>query len=270
MGSSTTLDVGDNRPLDGFYMHGTVHYVFNTDAGSGWCGVRYNRITISGLGCVSSVLGNVGVSDFCYGAIASSSEDSTDESVIVAFNQSSSTYYPRTCAAKCDNSMTWSPVTVVKSGTGYINYGFTTGTSERWGDYTGICRKYNDAPTSIWMAGMFGNTAHIWAQWIAKLTAPSNGVAAIANPEDINMSVYPNPVVETYQVKFTLKQRENLSINIVDMQGRVVKELFTGIADEGENIFSFNKANLSPGVYSINITGTSSLLKNEKIVIEGR
>lgn len=265
-GTSWQLNTGDYRILDAFFLRGTVHYVYNKDIGSGWSGVSYNRLSVTSLTNTNADLGNLGVSDLAFGALASSAIDSNDKSVVIAFNQSASTYFPRTCAVKVDGSMQFSPILVVKAGLGYIHYSFVTSGSERWGDYNGICKKYNDVPSTVWMAGMYGNTSHYWNQWIAKLNAPTNAVE-IQETSNNNLSVFPNPVRDFYNVRFESNKRQKIDIQIVDMAGKVVVNLYSGIIEEGENMFSFNKANLAPGLYLMNIVGESNVIKHEKITV---
>ena len=43
------LNTGDSRAQDGFYLKGTINFVHNVDAGSGYCGIRYYRIKTSSM-----------------------------------------------------------------------------------------------------------------------------------------------------------------------------------------------------------------------------
>ncbi len=270
LGSSRMLDAGDCRSLDGFYLNGVIHFVFNTDAGSGWNGVNYNRLTVATATNTSSVFGAAGSTDRCYPAISSISNTATDKSVMIAYNESSASMYPRTCAVICDNSGAWSSPTIVKAGSSYVHYTWSSAATERWGDYTGMCKKFNDNPAAAWMAGMYGSSSNLWMQYIAELKAGtgSGGSAVIDVKNDAEIiRVSPNPVYENCDITFTLKERESITINIIDMNGKVVKELFSTIAEAGENVFSFNKANLSTGTYFVHVNSKSTIVKNEKIVI---
>ena len=274
LGTTTQkLNTGDNRAQDGFYLNGMIHFVHNKDVGSGFCGLSYNRLTVSSLTNVNATYSNVsGAIDRCYPGIVSASNDSNDKSVIVAYNESGSSIYPRTCVVGCDVAMNWSSSAGVrvKDGVSYVQYPGGTGTVDRWGDYTGICKKYGDTAGTAWMAGMYGNANHTWSQWIAKLKPyPAVGIPAVELPQSA-ARVYPNPILDNYHVSFTLTERQNIVINITDMQGRIVVELYRDIAEKGDNLFSFNKANLSPGIYSLNITGAVNNIKNEQIIIAGK
>lgn len=271
MGGSLPLNTGDQRVLDGFYLKKTAHFVHNLDAGSGYCGFDYFRLDIPSLTITANAtLSNVGTSDYCYPAVASAVNDSADNSVVIAFNETSPTIYPRTCAVACDKTGTFSAPVVVQNGISYVSYSFST-TSERWGDYTGLCKRFGDPAASLWMAGMYGGAGptHKWMQWIAKLAPKNVGVTNITT-ESSNAQVYPNPVTDRYNIRFNVGERQNVIINLTDIQGRIVVQLYDGIIEVGENNFSFEKGNLANGIYSLNIIGANTNIKNEKIVISGK
>jgi hypothetical protein len=269
-GSTIPLNTGDSRGQDAFYLNGFVHFVHHIDAGSGYSGISYHRINVAAKTTTRSVF-KVSGTDITYPAVVSASSDSTNKAVLIAFNQVSSTMYPRTCAVVCDHSMNWSAITQVKAGAGYVHYSWSTTSSDRWGDYTGLCKKFNDPSGSAWMAGMYGNTGHTWSQWIAKI-APGEIASEVATVENVETKarVFPNPVTDFCNIQFELDSRQKIAINITDMQGKVVVELYNEITEKGEKQFSFNRANLAPGVYVVNITGETTKIKNERIVISAR
>ena len=269
LGSTQTLDAGDCRAQDGFYLNGIIHFVFHSDIGSGWNGVNYNRITVSTATNISTTYGLAGTYDYCYPAVASIGAGTSDKSVVVAFERSGPSIYPETRVVECDDNMTWSNSTQVKAGLNYVHYSWnTTKPYDRWGDYTGICRKYNDNPATVWMAGMYGNNLNYWSQWIAKVGVPT-GINNV-NEEQNKAKVYPNPITDNYKVEFELAVNQHIEINITDMQGKVVKDLYKGDATSGKNIFTFNKANLSSGVYFLNIYNNTTSIRNEKIIVENK
>lgn len=266
-GTTRKLNTGDCRALDGFYLHGYIHFVHHKDAGSGYSGIGYVRVKVSNATSTESVYSAVGTADKCYPAITPLTNDSNDKSVLIGYNESSTSFYPQTSAVTCSDNMNfWSASTLVKAGVSFVSYGFG-GSTDRWGDYNGICRKYNSNPPASWMAGMYGNSAKQWSQWIAKIRGVSNIGVPEVSTEEMDISVFPNPVYDNCSIKFNLKERTEVSMRLVDMQGKVVKDLYKGIAEQGENSFSFNKANLSTGTYFLHITGNANLIKNEKIII---
>jgi hypothetical protein len=263
LGTSCLLDIGDCRALSGFYLNGVIHFVFHSDIGSGWNGINYNRLTVSSKTNQSGTFGSVGNYDYSYPSVASFATTSTDKSVMINFGRASSSIYPEIRVVNCDNTMNWSGSTLVKSSSGYISY--TSSSKERWGDYTGISRKHNSSSPSVWISGSFGNSSNQWDAWNAEIHGTPSGIEPLATQNKLR--VFPNPVIQTFQVGFTLIENTELIINILDIGGKIVKELYRGKAMQGENSFSFNKANLSGGTYFLVIKDNSNIFINEKIVI---
>lgn len=266
-GTSCLLDNGDCRTLSGFYLNGFVHYVFHSDIGSGWNGINYNRLNISTKTNQRSTFGSVGNSDYSYPSVVSYANNPSDASVMIGFGRSSASMLPEIRAVNCDNGMNWSSSALVKSSSNFISY--TSSTKERWGDYTGSCRKHNSTNPSVWINGMFGNSSNKWDTWVAEIHDNEVGIKENNknNKNNNNVKVYPNPAVETFNIEFTLDNTTNLEIEIVDASSKVVKQLYNGKANMGVNTFSFNKANLSAGTYFLVIKNNSTIFKNEKIVI---
>ena len=264
LGTSCLLDNGDCRTLSGFYLNGIIHFVFHSDIGSGWNGLNYNRLTVSSTTNQSSIFGLSGSFDYSYPSVSSYATSTTDKSVMIGFGRASSSIYPEIRVVNCDNSMNWSGSTLVKSSSSYASY--TSSTEERWGDYTGTTRKHNSSSPSIWMNGMFGRSDNKWDTWIAEIH--DNTVTGINENNNVNsLSVFPNPVVETFTVEFSLSENTNLEIGIFDVSGKMVKELYKGKGLQGDNVFSFNKANLTAGIYFLIINNNLKTIKNEKIII---
>lgn len=264
LGSSCLLDNGDCRALSGFYLNGIIHFVFHSDIGGGWNGINYNRLTVSSITNQSSTYGLVGSFDYSYPSVSSYATSVSDKSVMIGFGRSGSSIRPEVRVVNCDNSMNWSSSSLVKASLGYVSY--TSTTKERWGDYTGTARKHNSSAPSIWMNGMFGNTSNTWDTWIAEIRDNTTlGINETQPKEEIK--VFPNPIVETFTVEFNLLENTNLVISIFDISGKLIKELYNGKGLSGENVFSFNKANLAKGTYFLIINNTAQTIKNEKITI---
>jgi len=261
-GSTVMLNTNDARTLSGFYLNGIVHFVFHSMRADGHCGINYHRLTVSTLSDKYSLFG-LNSSDYCYPSVVSYGADANDQSVMIGFMKSNSLIFPSIRVVNCDNDMNWSGSAQVKPGDGYVYY---SGDPERWGDYSGTCRKYNSAKPTIWMSGSFGASNNQWDTWIAEIYDNSNGIPP-ATDGGTNVSVYPNPVVKDFSLEFTLPETCPLSISITDANGKTVKQLFEGKGYAGKNILSFNKANLKPGIYFLDLRSNTIVLKNEKIIV---
>jgi cytoskeletal protein RodZ len=96
-------------------------------------------------------------------------------------------------------------------------------------------------------------------------THPGVGVGMVA--ADNEVKVYPNPIWDVFTVEFPLTESCPLNISVVDMGGRIVKELYNSVGTPGSNVFSFNKANLATGDYMLVIRTNENVIRNEKIVV---
>lgn len=263
------LDNGDCRVQNAFYLDGIVHFVFHSDIGQGWNGINYNRLTVSNLTNQSSTLGLEGTYDYSYPAVVPFSNSISDKSVMIAFLRSYSTIYPEVRVINCDNDMQWSASTLVKEGETFVD--FLEG-DERWGDYTGISRRHNSEDPTIWLAGCYGaniesqeayNTYKTWiAEVFSESTVSLDEVSAAPSFE-----LFPNPAYNLIHIRFTTEDFEKTTIRVLDAQGKIVRVLYDGYPKVGENKLSFNKNALTAGTYFVNISTSSKMIKNEKLVI---
>ena len=57
----------------------------------------------------------------------------------------------------------------------------------------------------------------------------------------LNLNIYPNPTSENLNIRFSLlKEQEDFTINLINMQGAVVKQLFNGRLVPGIHQFSWD------------------------------
>ncbi len=271
LGTNVLLNTNDCRILSGFYLNGIAHFVLHSDYNnSGYCGINYNRVNVSNGSITSTMLGTSGFDD-AYPSVASFGTSPTDKSVVIGFGRSGSSIYPEMRAVICDDGMNWSSSILLQAGTANVTYNGLD--PERWGDYTGISRVYNSpAMPKAWIAGCYGDNleghnSH-WDTWLAEIHGSSDvGINELGRNGMNAMYVYPNPVVSFFRLEFTLPAVSDIYINIYDVHGRLIQNLYNGHAQEGDNIFSFNKANLKAGIYFLVIKNDSAIIKNEKIVV---
>lgn len=67
------------------------------------------------------------------------------------------------------------------------------------------------------------------------------------------LKIWPNPVQHLAQISFYTSNNTLINISLYDLTGRKVKEVFKGIVNEGNQDISFNRIELSPGIYLCNI-----------------
>ncbi|HEX5002661.1 MAG TPA: T9SS type A sorting domain-containing protein [Bacteroidia bacterium] len=83
----------------------------------------------------------------------------------------------------------------------------------------------------------------------------------------IGLSVYPNPADEAFTVSFTVENASTVSVTITDLAGKVVQssEVHT---EAGYNAFKMNSANLSKGIYLLQLKNGSGVMGNERLAVQ--
>jgi len=82
---------------------------------------------------------------------------------------------------------------------------------------------------------------------------PSLSVDDTPNKQSIELRNYPNPFHNQTTIEYNLTQSGNVSLNLMDANGRLVKHLFTGQHQEGVHTLQLDASGLSPGTYFIDL-----------------
>jgi len=78
---------------------------------------------------------------------------------------------------------------------------------------------------------------------------------------------YPNPFNPTTTIQYSLADNvENMNLNIFDLRGRLIENLFSGSNHKGEHTVIWNASNHASGVYFINMV-VGNQMYNEKIIL---
>ncbi len=83
----------------------------------------------------------------------------------------------------------------------------------------------------------------------------------------LNVSFYPNPVEDRGDLSIFVDSRERATISLMDMEGRTIRDIYSGSLDPGRSHYEINIKSLSPGVYFISlcIGETKETIKISKI-----
>jgi len=267
-----TFETNDARVLGAFLENGKIQFVFNTvNPANGFAAV-YHGI-IDDVGGSNTIKGNI-ISDteldFGYPNISYAGEGINDNKSLISFNHTSPNEYAGFSALYYNGINEYSqPVKIIRGET-YVNV--ITGAYERWGDYSGSQRKYNE-PGKVWVAGSFGKkemngpfTNRLNGTWIAELEKPY-GLGIQKHPTDNKTKVFPLPAIDIVYVDIELEQQKNISLVIFDDNGRLVKELFKTHANKGKNHFSFSTYPLKSGKYYLQIIDTNGVLLHRQQII---
>lgn len=260
-----SLQINDARVMGAFIENGQIQFVLNClDTASG-NDCAYHGIAIQ-AGPGWNISGNLIVQpplDLTYPNISYAGNNSSDNRAIIVVLMSSPVEFPGTGVLLYDGINQYSQVATVKHGQGYVN--LLPGT-ERWGDYTGSQRKYNE-PGVVWVSGGYGLTSHQNRTWIAEISLNTNvSVNGISKPS-AEMELFPNPSSDKISIAFTNPQDQFLSFDIYDASGKLVKQLYKGSLVKGPNEFTFSASALSPGLYTLRVsTSRNDFLLTRKFI----
>jgi hypothetical protein len=250
-----SLATNDARVLGAFTENGIIHLVFNCfDTASGKDCIYYGVADSVAGWNINGYLYTHAQRDLAYPNISYCGYDSLDNRSIIVLLYSSPSTHPGTAAATFDGVNQFSALATVKAGTTYINM---LAGNERWGDYTGSQRRYNQNGF-VWVSGCYPVFNHTLRTWIAEFgpdiftAVPEN--AAVADDDGL---LFPNPSSDRITVEFNNPQNQYLVFEIYDATGRHVKNLFRGSVMKGSNEFSFSAASLPAGIYVLSIASGS-------------
>lgn len=125
---------------------------------------------------------------------------------------------------------------------------------------------YNSAgiyDVSLTVTNSFGSNTETKPNYI-NVELPTN-LVEVDNTSEIK--VYPNPTYDILNIRFRSEESSIVQIKIIDINGKVVRELYNDIPKNGLNTLSFNRSALPTGTYFVNIQTENKIIKNEKIIV---
>jgi hypothetical protein len=85
----------------------------------------------------------------------------------------------------------------------------------------------------------------------------------------ITYKVYPNPIKDNATVEFILNYDTNVTVNLYNVNGQLLNEVFTGNVVSGKTYsIDFNGQGMKSGVYYLKLVGDSSV--DTKAIIIGQ
>jgi hypothetical protein len=272
-GYKDSISTGSSVVQNAYIMDSVLHYTYDANVDPGWCGLQYGRIDLRTQKAVIKKFGNPGTV-LAYPAIASFGHTPKDKSAVICYLQTDTSLYPQVCAVAIDDAMNFSTPIVLKKGDTTVNVLYPpaqTNIPERWGDYTGIQRKYNTAVPEVWCAGAYGannSRPAAYNTWVSQLRNAAYPLSII-NPvaSAAGSKVYPNPGYQHFTYSWHQANDEYTTISIVNLQGQVVKVLFADKSTEGDHTIEFNKGALAAGQY-IMMLGKKNGMESVQFVVE--
>lgn len=264
-GNGQWMSTNDGRVLTAMIENDMIQFAGNcVDTNNYTAGIFHGYFkagdNTATLNIISSDTADYGYPDIAYAGIG----EPWDNSAMLTFSRVSQNTPSGTAVVHVGRDLNYSDVLIVRSGTQAIDQ--LADTLERWGDYTGIQRKYNE-PKTFWLSGSLGfGSAHGTVIANISNTDPALSTQKV-NETNFTTTVFPNPTTEWFTVEFELPKKELLTFDLYDANGKLVSHLFKDKVKGGTNRFTFNTAPLANGIYYLNIIQGTQTLKNEKIIV---
>lgn len=265
------LQTNDARVLDAFIFDDRIQFVGNSiDTATGRAAIYHGRIAgVSGARNLSGRLISHDTLDLGYPGIAFTGNADPvwgEQDAVIFFDYSAPAVFAGVGAVYVDNNGEYSTVLRIRNGQNYIDV--LNRMDERWGDYTGCQRRYNQ-PGRVWVCGTYGLLARNAGLWVAELSR-STPVAKLETvlPET-QVSVSPNPARDHVIVDFSHPPGQQLDIRLLDRQGRVVQSFIAHTPVwSGRLRFSFSSAPLPAGLYLLDVRANGKRLAVKKVMVE--
>jgi hypothetical protein len=247
-----SMDTNDARILDAFEQNGTIQWVSNTmDFNSGRSAVFHGTLHLPQLQDVATGHIIAHPTDYIgYPGISWTGSDPSQQDAIIVMSHCSPLRNPGGSAVYSDGLGQYSDIITIIEGTRPVD--MLGGTIERWGDYAGIQRLYNQ-PGSIWASYSYGRQGNVNEAWIAKLARVEENVATEeTSREEVAITTYPNPTEDYVTIDIDNPERKKISVQLFEVSGRPVHSLYDGPADySGKARLSFAVHTLPPGQYMV-------------------
>jgi len=93
------------------------------------------------------------------------------------------------------------------------------------------------------------------------------GISTVNNA-DVKLRNYPNPVTNTTQISYNLREKGLVSLNVYNIAGKHVKTLVNGVQNKGANVVAFDASQLPVGIYMYELKTDSYSAKGKMIRVK--
>ncbi|MCF8358809.1 MAG: T9SS type A sorting domain-containing protein [Prolixibacteraceae bacterium] len=93
----------------------------------------------------------------------------------------------------------------------------------------------------------------------------SNGIKDLRKPLAVNIAMYPNPFTDFVNFNIELTKRSDVSLKIINIDGRVVKNISFGGLSQGNHKLNFNTSEFNSGIYIYQVMTDTGVAKGSII-----
>jgi len=257
------LMTNDARVLAAIYENDRIHFGSNTINPAYMNAAVYLGEIQNISGATPVVKADIFSSDsveYGYPSMAWMGNNSSEHKVLYTFSHCFVDSFPGTSVLYKDNNGNYSDIVRVKNGLSYINV--LTDSTERWGDYTNIQKKYNTS-NRAYLSGSWGKSSGMNC-WVSMIDNPDYTVAVPETEQVAEAIMYPVPASDQVSIRFHMPLSQKVRFEIQDMNGRIVQLLLDTYTRAGENEFSFSTRPLPAGNYVLLLRSNEGVVYRNK------
>ncbi len=240
------LQTNDARVLTASYQYGNIRYAQNCINHATFApSVMLGYITDMQNPVLQNHLISSDSLDLGYPSLAYMGNGTRDNTAVVTFSHSSVIAFPGVSMVKIDEKGIVSPIIRVKTGAALIN-SFVPDSLERWGDYSGLQRKYNEEGVGFLANSVGVINKQTAGTYIAKIKMDKKTIV-------FNENIFPNPSgdgIFYFSLKLSESTKFKLLIYSLD-DGKKMIEKEQEITDLGDLVIRQDLSFLSNGSYSV-------------------
>ncbi len=270
-GTTLKLSTNDNRIQTAYLENNIIVYAFNTGL-NGRSSIYYGTIYLNSMGLSFAFADAIYITDSQYSiafpsVVYAGCGSPAGNNSLLFVDFSSPNNRPGIGAFAIDANGDYSDMLIAFEGTGQI--GFGTNSPYRWGDYSGGALR-QDGSNQIWCYGAVGsvtgfNTGRL-AHFSTDLCQSTNIQPNTTTHQEL--SVYPVPCYNEVTVTFPVEKTGELSVNLLDIHGRFIRNLVTDKLYQGTAQFTMSVNELPKGTYILQVQKDNKILAKKKIVKE--
>lgn len=89
---------------------------------------------------------------------------------------------------------------------------------------------------------------------------------AIENMNALQVQTYPNPNNGNFQIAYTLPQATNIQVSIINLEGKIIENVFDGRQNAGKHVLEAQLNELTSGTYICRISSETMTISKQVII----
>ncbi len=264
---NTGFETNDARILDGYQVDNTLHFVGNSRVlSNNKAGIYHGKLTNpQAANTMKLEVTAAPGKELGYPSIAFGEKQNGEHMGLIIANHSSNNTKPGFSGMRFQG-VNHSAVKTLKQGSSSVDR--QQAEVERWGDYSGLQRRYNGTKT-YWAAAYYGfekNLAKENGTWISRIRAESLVGKEETQAKANAFEAYPNPIQNRLNLKFKLEQAQMLTFTLYNAGGQRIQTIHEEFTASGTHRFQFSVAPLASGSYVLKVRSPDNLIATKKLL----